>query len=317
MSQQFQEFHWMMDLLQTIDVGLVVIDTHYNVKMWNSFMENHSEKPPREVRGKNLFELFPELPKSWFKHKIKTVLMLKNRAFSTWEQRPHVFPFINYRPITGTAKYMYQNITISPLFAATGEIELISIMIYDVTDVAVKKLELDKANDSLQKLSRTDALTKLFNRGHWEQALSYEFTRFQRYQEPISLVIFDIDHFKKVNDNYGHPAGDEALRQTSKILRQVIRTTDIAGRYGGEEFAVILPQANADQAMIFCERLRKSIQNMEVEHDQQIIQFTISLGISELKEDTKTYLNWIETADKALFESKSAGRNLTTIYREP
>jgi len=316
MSQQFQEFHWMMDLLQTIDVGLVVIDTDYKVKMWNSFMENHSEKPPKEVTGKNLFELFPEIPQGWFEHKLKTVLMLKSRAFSTWEQRPHVFSFKNYRPITGTAEYMYQNITITPLLATTGEVELISIMIYDVTDVAVKKLELDEVNKSLEKLSRTDALTKLFNRGHWEENLISEFTRFQRYQAPVSLVLFDIDHFKKVNDNYGHPAGDEALRQTSDVLREVVRSTDIAGRYGGEEFAIILPQANAEQAMIFCERLRKSIAKMEVEHDQQIIQFTISLGIAELTEETKTYNDWIEFADKALFQSKSSGRDQTTLYTD-
>ncbi len=316
MSQQFQEFHWMMDLLQTIDVGLVVIDTNNNVKMWNSFMENHSEKPPKDVHGKNLFELFPEIPRNWFEHKIKTVKMLKNRAFSTWEQRPHLFSFRNYRPITGTADYMYQNITITPLLAATGEVELISIMIYDVTDVAVKKLELGEVNKSLEKLSRTDALTNLFNRGYWEENLISEFTRFQRYQTPVSLVMFDIDHFKQVNDNFGHPAGDEALRQTSQVLQKAIRDTDIAGRYGGEEFAIILPQADAQAAVVFCERLRKSIAAMEVEHEQQIIQFTISLGIAELNDEVKTYNDWIEIADKALFQSKSSGRNVTTIYHE-
>ncbi len=316
MSQQFQEFHWMMDLLQTIDVGLVVIDTNNNVKMWNSFMENHSEKPPKDVHGKNLFELFPEIPRNWFEHKIKTVKMLKNRAFSTWEQRPHLFSFRNYRPITGTADYMYQNITITPLLAATGEVELISIMIYDVTDVAVKKLELGEVNKSLEKLSRTDALTNLFNRGYWEENLISEFTRFQRYQTPVSLVMFDIDHFKQVNDNFGHPAGDEALRQTSQVLQKAIRDTDIAGRYGGEEFAIILPQADAQAAVVFCERLRKSIAAMEVEHEQQIIQFTISLGIAELTDEVKTYNDWIEIADKALFQSKSSGRNVTTIYHE-
>ncbi len=315
LPKEFQDFHWMMDLLQTIDVGLVVIDTNYKIKMWNSFMENHSSKPPKEVSGKNLFELFPEIPQDWFEHKLKSVLMLKNRAFSTWEQRPYLFQFKNYRPITGTAEYMYQNITINPLLSATGEVALLSIMVYDVTDVAVRKIELDDANKTLEKLSRIDALTKIYNRGFWEECLITEFTRFQRYQTPISLVLFDIDHFKKVNDDYGHPAGDEALRQTVSVLQQTIRETDIPGRYGGEEFAVILPAADAEAAMVFCERLRKAIAAMEVIHDQQSIKFTISLGIAELKEHTRTYNDWIENADKALFQSKSAGRNLTTIFK--
>ncbi|HFB66055.1 MAG TPA: diguanylate cyclase [Aeromonadales bacterium] len=312
--QQFKEFHWMMDLLQTIDVGLIVLDRNLEVKVWNSFMENHSGIPPRDVKGKNLFELFPEINKAWFKNKLDSVCLLKNRAFSSWEQRPYLIRFKNYRPITGTAGFMYQNITINPLLASTGEVEQLSIVVYDVTDVAVKKLELNAANLELEHLSRTDALTQLYNRGFWEENLVSEFTRFQRYQQPTTLVMFDIDHFKKVNDTYGHPAGDEALRQTSMVLQQSVRSTDVAGRYGGEEFGIILPETEAKAALIFCERLRKSIENLEINHESHRFSFTASLGVAELTAETPTPQKWLENADQALFKSKNNGRNQTTVF---
>lgn len=313
--RQFQEFHWMMDLLQTIDVGLIVLDRNLEIKVWNSFMENHSGIQPREVRNKNIFELFPDINKPWFKNKIESVFLLKNRAFTSWEQRPYLIRFKNFRPITGSAEFMYQNITINPLLSSTGEVTQISIVVYDVTDIAVKKLQLNAANQELEHLSRTDRLTHLFNRGYWEENLNAEFTRFQRYQNPISLVMFDIDFFKKVNDTYGHQAGDEALRHTSMVIQQSMRSTDIAGRYGGEEFGVILPETDEKSAVIFCERVRSSIESSTIEYENLSFNFTASMGICELKPEIKTASNWLEYADQALFKSKENGRNQVTIYQ--
>jgi len=312
--QQFQEFHWMMDLLQTIDVGLIVLDRNLDIKVWNSFMENHSGMQPREVRDKNLFELFPDINKPWFKNKIESVFLLKNRAFSSWEQRPYLMRFKNFRPITGSSEFMYQNITINPLLSSSGEVTQLSIVVYDVTDIAVKKLQLDSVNQELEHLSRSDRLTQLFNRGYWEELLNSEYTRFQRYQKPVSLVMFDIDHFKKVNDTYGHQAGDEALRNTSMIIQQSMRTTDIAGRFGGEEFAVILPETDKESAMIFCERIRSSIEKSTITYENFTFQFTASMGICELSSEIKTANQWLEYADQALFKSKNNGRNQVTIY---
>ncbi len=314
--QQFKEFHWMMDLLQTIDVGLIVIDRNLEINVWNSFMENHSGIKPKDVKGKNLLTLFPEINKTWFNNKLESVFLLKNRAFSSWEQRPFLIKFKNYRPITGTADFMYQNITINPLLSSKGEVEQLSIVVYDVTDVAVKKLELNTANKELQQLSRTDSLTQLYNRGFWEKNLLDEFTRFQRYQQATSLVMFDIDHFKRVNDTYGHPAGDEALRQTSQVLQQSVRSTDVAGRYGGEEFSIILPETDVKAAHIFCERLRRSIESLNITHDGHTFSFTASIGIAALHANTLTAQQWLENSDKALFLSKENGRNQTTIYQD-
>jgi len=108
-----------MEMLHTIDVGLVVLDRQYKIQIWNGFMENHSGLLPREVKDKELFSLFDEIPQDWFKRKAESVFMLKNKAFTIWEQRPYLFKFQNYRPITGSAEYMYQNTTFIPFLLNT------------------------------------------------------------------------------------------------------------------------------------------------------------------------------------------------------
>jgi diguanylate cyclase (GGDEF)-like protein len=311
-----KEFHWLMDMLQTIDVGLLVLDRDYKVKVWNSFMESHSGLTPRQTKDRNIFELFSEIPKDWLMHKSNSVFLLKNRSFMTWEQRPYLFKFKNYRPITGTEPFMYQNITISPLVSSDGDVHHIAIIIYDVTDIASNRKALEKANNTLEKLSRTDMLTQLNNRGFWEECLAREFSRFQRYQTISSVVMFDIDHFKKVNDTYGHQAGDEAIRQVSRVLRENLRKTDIAGRYGGEEFGVILGNTDAEAAVIFCERVRKQVQDVVVHHEGKQITFTVSLGISQATSATEDYKTWLEQADQALYAAKEGGRNKTVIYNQ-
>ncbi|NVK54794.1 MAG: PAS domain-containing protein [Alteromonadaceae bacterium] len=137
------EFHWIIDMLQTVDVGIVVLDRQFKVKMWNGFMESHSGMLPSDVRDKTLFSLFPDINPEWFGQKAKPVFELKTRAFMLWEQRPYLFKFSNYRPITGTEEFMYQNIILSPLVSATGKVEHISMMIYDMTDIASGKKQLE------------------------------------------------------------------------------------------------------------------------------------------------------------------------------
>ena len=308
------ELHWLMGVIHNINVGLVVIDHDYKVKLWNNFMVNRSGKRADAVMGNNLLKLFPEIPEKWFKRKIESVYTLANRAFTTWEQRPYLFKFRNYRPITDSTEYMYQNITFLPLLGVNGQIQNVAIVIYDVTDAAMGKEKLQQANQELANLSRTDRLTQLNNRGYWEECLTNEFERFKRTGQTATLMMFDIDHFKKVNDTFGHQAGDEVIRQTSQTLRRTIRKTDIAGRYGGEEFTVILVDTAADNAMLLAERLRKRIEASLVRYENLKIQFTISLGIAEINESIPEYKAWLEQSDLALYHSKKNGRNQSTLY---
>lgn len=268
------------------------------MRSWSTICSKFSLRFPRDGSAKKSIRFF----------------LLKNRAFTIWEQRPYIFQFKNYRPITGTAKWMYQNLTLLPLISVDGEVHQLCIIVYDVTDTAVNKIKLEKANDQLQVLDQTDRLTGLNNRGHWELMLATDFIRYQRTKHPCSLVTFDIDLFKKVNDSCGHQAGDEVIREVAARLQSTMRKTDVAGRYGGEEFGVILIDSNNSQGFRFCERLRQAMKNAVVKFDDADIEFTISLGVSEMTEDVADYKQLLEQADKALYASKNAGRDRTTAY---
>jgi diguanylate cyclase len=309
----FEDVHWLMDILQNIDVGLVVMDIDYKVVMWNSFMQNHSGKTPEDVLQRSIFKVFPELSETWFRHKAQSVFVLQNATFTTWEQRPYLFRFPHYRPITGTAEHMYQNSTIIPLIDSKGLVEQICLIIYDVTDTAINKLAQQQANSQLQSLSRTDHLTGLYNRGYWELRLIQEFKRFDRYNQASTLIMMDIDHFKKVNDKYGHTVGDDVIRQVSRAVKEQVRDLDIAGRYGGEEFGLILTGTDTQGASIFAERLRTTIEKMVVISEGQQVRFTISMGISQLNANIADHRQWIEKADAALYQSKEGGRNRFTV----
>ncbi len=311
---QLKELHWLMEMLHNIDVGLVVVDRDYSIQIWNGFMENHSGLLPQETKGKLLFDLFAEIPKDWFIRKAESVFMLKNKAFTIWEQRPYLFKFDNYRPVTGIADFMYQNTTFIPLMSATGEVTHLCLIVYDVTDSAVHKQGLEKANADLAILSQTDGLTGLFNRIHWESCLQAEYKRWTRTHNTASLVMLDIDFFKKVNDGYGHMVGDEVIRHISALIKHHVRETDTPGRYGGEEFTVILPDTDLKNAFVFAERLRRSVESSIVKYNDIELNYTISLGIAEISETFASYEAWIECADAALYKSKESGRNKVSLY---
>lgn len=314
-SSQLNELHWLMEMLHTVDVGLVVLDKEYKIQIFNGFMENHSGYLPREVKGEILFDKFQEIPKDWFLRKAESVFLLKNKAFTIWEQRPYLFKFESYRPVTGSADYMYQNTTFIPLMSSTGAITHLCLLVYDVTDNAINKLSLEKANEELEVLSQTDGLTGLFNRSHWENCLKAEFKRWKRSQNPSSLVVLDIDHFKSVNDTYGHVVGDEVIRHISGLISSQVRETDTPGRYGGEEFTIILADTPLKGAYVFAERLRKAVEASVVKYNDIEIKYTISLGIAEVEESIQTSESWVEYADSALYQSKENGRNMVSLYK--
>lgn len=127
-------------------------------------------------------------------------------------------------------------------------------------------------------------------------------------------MIFDIDHFKKVNDTYGHQAGDAVIQGLAKVVSEQIRDTDIAGRYGGEEFVVLLPDVDCAGGRIFAERLRGVVERLQISHEGQVIPFTISLGVADLSEPSDDHLQLLQWADQALYTSKRNGRNQVTVF---
>jgi diguanylate cyclase len=163
-------------------------------------------------------------------------------------------------------------------------------------------------NDMLSALSHIDGLTRLPNRTHWEQAVATEFQRCRRIGHSSAVMMMDIDHFKSVNDQHGHQTGDAALRAVAAILRDTLRLSDLPGRYGGEEFGVVLPGIDAGGAAAIAERIRRRIE-MSVLEDTPGVRVTASIGYAALAPDDNDHGAWIARADRALYAAKAAGRN--------
>ncbi len=181
-------------------------------------------------------------------------------------------------------------------------------------------LELEKslkaANEAIRVLSITDPLTGCYNRGHMSEKLLNEISRASRYNRPFAIALCDIDHFKKVNDTYGHQAGDRVLRQFAECIRNSMRQDiDWAARYGGEEFLIAFPETDLDNATIAAERLRNCISKIQIRADDQLIRITASFGVTHYvpKEEPHEINAVIEAlihqADACLYQAKSKGRN--------
>ncbi len=160
----------------------------------------------------------------------------------------------------------------------------------------------------------TDSLTSLYTKRHLFNELPVYMEISKRHNSSLSLIIFDIDHFKKVNDTYGHLTGDIVLKEVTEILKQTLRATSTAYRYGGEEIAIILPHTSRDRARVFAERLRKKVANHSFNTEgNEKIKLTISLGIAEYSQEMTDFKKLISQADIALYRAKQNGRNQTVI----
>lgn len=294
--------------------GIFVVDAQMNIQLWNNFMEVHSGKPHTEVLGKNLFEQFPELPRKWLERKIHNVFILKNYSFSSWKQRPYLFEFQHNRPVTGGVEAMRQDFTLLPVKDESGEVQYVCFTLFDVTDASIYQQMLHEANKKLEEASNRDSLTTLYNRRFVEEFLSQEFERFKRYHSPISIILCDIDFFKRFNDQHGHLAGDEVLREVSKRLGHGLRKPDVLGRYGGEEFLIVLPETDEAGAKLVAERLRRLICDQGIAYSGQSLSVSVSLGVHQGHADCDSYETLIAHADQALYQSKANGRNQVTLY---
>ncbi len=187
-----------------------------------------------------------------------------------------------------------------------------TVMISDITkeNQILKKLE---------ELAQTDYLTGLFNRRRFFDIMTYEIKRTFRLEEPLSLIIFDIDHFKRINDTWGHQAGDRVLKEIAEITKNCVRETDSVARYGGEEFIILLPGILAMEAVQIAERIRKQFENHIINLNRDIIRLTASFGVAQFtgKEFETNYIDKIvSNADQALYKAKELGRNRSEVYFE-
>jgi diguanylate cyclase (GGDEF)-like protein/PAS domain S-box-containing protein len=189
------------------------------------------------------------------------------------------------------------------LKAHVGQIEDLNVVLEYQTS------ELERANEQLAMLATTDGLTGLKNHRTFQDRLREEMTRARRHLSPLSAVLLDVDQFKQFNDNFGHPAGDEVLRQIARILQSCVRNEDLVARYGGEEFVLILPSTDVHGAAVIAERCRAAVESAEWPHRQ----VTASFGAAMLTVTMETPAQLIVAADSALYDAKHSGRNRVSL----
>lgn len=300
-------------------VGFLVVDRSFNIILWNRFMELNSHTRAEEVLGKNLFDAFPELNRNWLEKKIRSCMILKMSSFSSWRQRPYVFRFEAARMRSSNIEFMYQDASIFPVHDNNGVVQGTCISIQDTSELAEAAMLLDETMEQallLEESNRRDALTGLYNRKFFDEQITQEKNSARRYHWPLTLALIDIDHFKIVNDTHGHPGGDAVLRALAKNLQGMMRASDSLCRYGGEEFALILPHVDLATGRVLLERLRMAVESMRVDVGQgALVSVTISIGIAAFHTGI-TPGQLVAQADAALYQSKHAGRNRTTCHVE-
>ena len=223
-------------------------------------------------------------------HYVITFLPIKNKKLIGY-----LLSYTKDNTIATFTITFWQNILLSNII-----IIIILLFIYHTLQMKTK----------FEILAITDKLTKLYNRHKFYEIATHEIERSKRYKRPLSLIIFDIDHFKKINDTYGHDVGDYVLQELAKLIKKHIRKQDFAFRWGGEEFIILLPETDAQGAMKLAEKLRRIIESHTF---KKVGQVTISLGVTEYSSSDKDIDEVVKRADNALYLSKKNGRNRATL----
>ncbi len=195
-------------------------------------------------------------------------------------------------------------------FIAAHRIQIASREAFAALEHAERELSRRKQLETeLRRTAATDPLTGVFNRRHYLPLFQREFERALRYRQPLALCLLDLDHFKRINDTYGHAAGDTALRTIADICRSELRETDVLGRLGGEEFVVLLPNTTAENAKAAAERIRARLAATEIVEGGQRFRVSTTIGVTELRPGDRQIDDLIQRADHALYAGKEAGRN--------
>lgn len=295
----------LVQIFDTVNIGVVTLDTELRVQYWNKWMELHSGILASQIIGAPLFEYYPNLNNVRFAKNCKAVLSFGNFSFFSQKLHRYLFPFKPEGSFGNTFEFMQQSCTMGPLRDHDNSVNSLFLIVQDVTELAVSEQRLIEMNTK-------DALTGIYNRRYLETHLKDECERHTRYSRRLSLIMLDIDHFKKVNDTYGHQCGDLVLKNIATTISQLVRSTDYLVRYGGEEFCCILPETSGEEAVNLAERFRCQAAELVMEYKDLKVKVTISLGIAELRAgDTPESL--MKRADDALYEAKNTGRDRVVL----
>jgi len=308
-------------ILDKISSGLCVINKDHRVVLWNWAMQVKTGVAGHEISGEKLDAFFPGFKNESIIYRLDMVL--EGGA-------PIVFSPLLHRNLFKSKESQvwnsYLEITIDSFKTELGERNLI-FTVRDVTELNLQiqkfkqmrdkardaERELTKVNGRLQELADTDPLTGLLNRRSTMVSLELELARFERQKTPFSLVLADIDHFKQLNDTYGHDFGDQVLVKISQIFKDNLRSLDLASRWGGEEFLIVLSGTDCTGAIEVAEKLRSIIEDLDYGSDYSEIRTTMSFGVTCVDPDIAGEA-LIKRADIALYQAKDGGRNRVVAY---
>jgi len=301
------------DLLERILVSL-----NHLIPYWRAMVYLKSDavleyKSGLRVKPSNSFaeyqpsEKYRKIDASWWNG---DVMMLEDV-----ERIPQLQPYVNTQVVgSWIALPLRQGRAITGLLSIASQekgvynAETVALAQVFASEVSIV-LENERLFTELTRAAISDSLTGLYNRRHFYELAVIEFARSRRYRRPLSGMMMDIDHFKKVNDTYGHLAGDQVLIRFAELCTQNKRGADILGRYGGEEFVMLLPETSLENATVFAERLRKLIADTPVPTSKGPLQITCSLGIATVSGETRNLEELLDRCDQALYRAKADGRN--------
>jgi diguanylate cyclase (GGDEF)-like protein/PAS domain S-box-containing protein len=291
--------------------GMVVLDDQQRIIDINPSARKMIKKGAEIKIGDNLSSVLPDLHSS--------LIGTKNRS------NTQVLTFQE-----SSAELRYMDVRFAIIKGIKAGTNCTLLILRDITKRKTIEDSLNQANQELEKRieeiqilqhqlreeSIRDPLTNLYNRRYLEDSLQREFARAHRDEYPISVIMADIDHFKRVNDTYGHSVGDEVLQQLSQILLTSFRLEDIICRYGGEEFIIVMPSTTVETAFIRTENFRDTLEKTTMEISGQKVQITLSAGVAVYPLDGSSVEDVINAADRALYQAKSAGRNQVVAVRQ-
>lgn len=305
------DFSFAIHLMQYLVMPAFVLDPQGRVLIWNNACERLTGLRAVEVFGtKEHWRAFyttqrPCLADCIVENRHADLAALYTRFESSGDLQQGLHAE-NWCDMPLQQQPMYLAIDAGPIYDENGTLVAVIETLRDMTPVKV-------AQDALEEMAVHDGLTGIFNRRGFDDKLRQEWRRAERSHETLALLLIDVDFFKRYNDHYGHPSGDQCLRSIANVLREVaLRPADMAARYGGEEFAVILPSIDLQGALTVAERIRAGIERLQIAHqgNEAAGVVTVSIGlVAAMPSRDLTLDEWVHVADTALYQAKRSGRN--------
>lgn len=282
------------------EAAVVVINRNSDIVLFNKGAEKVFGYDAKEVLGERLDILLPE------RFQMQHDMLVQEFGMGDTRHKPSAE---RSHQIYGRRKDGEEFVASSEIFSigAADDRYFATIM----RDVSHNR----KTEEELLRLAATDPLTGCFNRREFSAIAEREALRASRYHHPLSILMLDLDYFKRLNDTYGHAAGDKALQRFTMICTNALRNVDIFGRWGGEEFVALLPETDLQGATVIAERLRKLTSDNILTFNDHKINFSVSIGIAEFKDGETTVDTAMSRADTAVYDAKKAGRNRISVFR--